>query len=74
MKADLSDKEAWDLSAFINSRPRPVRHFKQDWPDISLKPADDPFGPFADNYPSRQHKFGPFLPIIRARTDLAKHQ
>jgi len=73
-KAELSDKEAWDLSAFINSRPRPVGHFNQDWPDISLKPVDHPFGPFADSYPSRQHKFGPFLPIVRARTDRSQHQ
>ena len=72
-KKGLSDKEAWDLSAFINSQARPVRRFKEDWPDISLKPVDDPFGPFADNYPSRQHKFGPFLPIVRARADLAQH-
>ena len=73
-KEELSDKEAWDLSAFINSQPRPVRHFRQDWPDISLKPVDYPFGPFADGYPSRQHKFGPFLPIEQARTEGPQHQ
>jgi thiosulfate dehydrogenase len=72
-KADLSDKEAWDLSAFLNSQPRPVRNFRQDWPDISLKPVDYPFGPYADSYPSLQHKFGPFLPIVRARADRSNH-
>jgi thiosulfate dehydrogenase len=73
-KAELSDKEAWDLSAFINSQPRPVKHFRRDWPDISLKPVDHPFGPFADGYPSRQHKFGPFLPIVHDRTARLQHQ
>ena len=73
-KAGLSDKEAWDLSAFINSQPRPERRFERDWPDISLKPVDDPIGPFADSYSSRQHKFGPFLPIVRGRADRLKHQ
>jgi len=72
-KDGLSDKEAWDLSAFINSQPRPVKYFKEDWPDISLKPVDYPFGPFADSYPARQHKFGPFLPIVRGRNGRSQH-
>jgi thiosulfate dehydrogenase len=66
-KPQLSAEEAWDLSAFINSQPRPVKAFTQDWPDISLKPVDHPFGPFADSFGAVQHKFGPFLPIVRAR-------
>jgi len=73
-KEGLSDKEAWDLSAFINSQPRPERRFERDWPDVSLKPVDDPFGPFADSYSIRQHKFGPFLPIVRGRSDRSRHQ
>jgi thiosulfate dehydrogenase len=73
-KEGLSDKEAWDLSAFINSQPRPERRFERDWPDVSLKPVDDPFGPFADSYPTLQHKFGPFLPIVRGQSDRLKHQ
>ena len=73
-KAELSDEEAWDLSAFINSQPRPIKHFRRDWPDISLKPVDHPFGPFADGYPSRQHKFGPFLPMVQARTARQLHR
>ncbi|MDO6429778.1 c-type cytochrome [Flavitalea sp. BT771] len=72
-RTELQDDEAWDLSAFINSQPRPVGHFRQDWPDISLKPVDHPFGPFADGFPSRQHKFGPFLPMVQARTARLQH-
>ena len=65
-KKELTDEEAWDLSAFINSQPRPVKNFPGDWPDISLKPVDHPFGPFIDSYPPPMHKFGPFPPIMQA--------
>lgn len=62
----LSDTEAWDVAAFINSRPRPQKIFPGDWPDISRKPFDHPFGPYADSFPESQHKYGPFLPIKAA--------
>lgn len=66
-KPQLTAEESWDLAAFIDSQPRPTRTFPRDWPDISLKPVDHPFGPFADSFGSEQHKFGPFLPIVRDR-------
>lgn len=59
----LSDEEAWDVAAFANSQPRPHKVGKGDWPDISKKPIDSPFGPYADQFPEKQHKFGPFQPI-----------
>jgi len=59
----LSDEEAWDVAAFVNSQPRPAKKFPKDWPDISKKPIDHPFGPFADEFPESQHKYGPFKPI-----------
>jgi thiosulfate dehydrogenase len=63
----LSDEEAWDVAAFVNSQPRPSKFFKEDWPDISKKPVDHPFGPFADGFSEEQHKYGPFKPILEAR-------
>lgn len=61
----LSDAEAWDLAAFVNTQPRPMHPFLQtDWPKIEKKPFDHPFGPFADSFPEFQHKFGPFGPIV----------
>lgn len=64
----LSDEEAWDLAAFVNSQPRPVfKGQEEDWPDISKKPFDHPFGPYADSFSEQQHKYGPFLPIIQAK-------
>ncbi len=63
----LTDEEAWDVAAFVNSQPRPSKIFKEDWPDISKKPFDHPFGPYADSFSEQQHKYGPFKPIIEAR-------
>jgi thiosulfate dehydrogenase len=63
----LTNEEAWDVAAFVNSQPRPSKIFKEDWPDISKKPVDHPFGPFADGFDEEQHKYGPFKPIADAR-------
>ena len=62
-KPQLSDEEAWDLAAFINSRPRPGKDLRNDWPNLASKPVDHPFGPYADSFSEKQHKFGPFKPI-----------
>ena len=57
----LSDEEAWDVAAFVNSQPRPKHPFlATDWPKIEKKPFDHPFGPYADSFPESQHKYGPF--------------
>ena len=63
----LGDEEAWDVAAFVNSMPRPVMDLSGDWPDISVKPIDHPFGPFADEFSESQHKYGPFRPIKKSR-------
>jgi thiosulfate dehydrogenase len=68
----LTNEEAWDVAAFVNSQSRPSRVFKEDWPDISKKPIDHPFGPFADGFSEEQHKYGPFKPIKQAREEQAK--
>lgn len=62
----LSDEDAWDVAAFICSMPRPVKKFRADWPDISKKPIDLPFGPYTDSFPEIQHKYGPFIEIADA--------
>ena len=69
-KPRLSDAQAWDVAAFINAQPRPEKSFREDWPDVTKKPVDHPFGPFADSFPAHQHKYGPFAPIEAAQ---AKH-
>lgn len=64
----LTDEEAWDVAAYINSMPRPHKTFRGDWPDISTKPFDHPFGPYADNYSEQQHKLGPFVSIKKTKS------
>lgn len=59
----LTDEEAWDVAAFVNTQPRPRKDFKKDWPNIAGKPVDYPFGPYADSFSEMQHKYGPFQPI-----------
>jgi thiosulfate dehydrogenase len=51
----------------VNSKPRPSKDLSKDWPNISKKPIDHPFGPYADGFTEVQHKYGPFKPIIEAR-------
>lgn len=63
----LTDEESWDVAAFVNSRPRPSKDLSKDWPNISKKPIDHPFGPYTDGFTEQEHKFGPFKPIIEAR-------
>lgn len=63
----LSNEEAWDVAAYIESLPRPVRQFPGDWPDLTTKPFDHPFGPYADTFSEQQHKYGPFGAIQAAK-------
>ena len=73
----LTDEEAWDVAAFVVSQKRPHINVPKDWPDISKKPVDHPFGPYADNFSEQQHKYGPFKPIAdeqKKREDAAKQK
>ncbi len=63
----LTDEQAWDLAAFVNSQPRPHKDQARDWKNISQKPIDFPFGPYSDVFTENQHKYGPFKPIAAAR-------
>lgn len=63
----LSDEEAWDVAAFVNSQPRPHKDQSKDWQDIRQKPVDFPFGPYADQFSQQQHKYGPYAPIAAVR-------
>ncbi len=60
----LTDEEAWDVAAFVNTKYHPPKDLSGDWLIIIKKPYDYPFGPFADNqFPASQHKYGPYEPI-----------
>lgn len=66
----LTDEEAWDIAAYVNSMPRPEMNLEKDWPNILEKPPDYPFGPFIDTFNTEQHKYGPFKPILEYQQKL----
>lgn len=61
---DLTDDEAYDVAAFVNSHERPQRaNLELDFPDLTKKRIDSPYPPYADDFPIEQHRLGPFKPI-----------
>lgn len=64
----LSDKEALDVAAFVNStqHKRPVKK-GDDYPNEKQKPIDHFQGPYDDPFSAFQHKYGPFQPIVDYR-------
>ncbi len=60
----LTNEEAWDVSAFINTKYHPYKDLSGDWPITIKKPYDYPFGPYPENqFSANDHKYGPFAPI-----------
>jgi thiosulfate dehydrogenase len=67
LNPQLSVEQAWDVAAFVLSQPRPKKAgLDKDFPDLLKKPVDTPYGPYADGFSERQHKYGPFAPIRAA--------
>ncbi len=57
----LTDEEAYDVAAYINSHARPEKANKEkDYPDLSKKPKDCGYGPYDDHISQQQHKYGPY--------------
>jgi thiosulfate dehydrogenase len=68
----LSDADAYDVAAYINSLDRPAKaNLEKDFPIKMQKPVDAPYGPYVDGFPAEQHKFGPFGPIRAKLRELA---
>lgn len=67
----LTQEESWDVAAYIVSQPRPAFAGRdKDFPNLLQKPADTPYGPYADGFTQKQHQFGPFGPIEAALAKL----
>lgn len=67
----LSDDEAFDVAAYVLSKPRPVKtHLDKDFPARWNKPIDAAFPPYVDGASADQHKYGPFPPLA----DLARER
>ena len=50
---DLTDDEAFDVAAYVNSQPRPeMPNLANDYPDRALKPIDNGYGPYARQFPA----------------------
>jgi thiosulfate dehydrogenase len=68
LKTMLTDEQAWDVAAYVNSRERPVKDYSGDYAtNLSKKPFDFPFPPYADSLSQEQHKFGPFNDMASAK-------
>jgi len=66
--AVLTDEQAFDVAAFINSQPRPVKSkLEADFPARENKPVDAAFPPYTPGFSAEQHKYGPWQPILAAR-------
>lgn len=64
LNPQLTPEQAWDVAAYVLSQPRPKRAgLDKDFPDLLDKPVDAPYGPYADKFSEKQHKYGPFGPI-----------
>lgn len=69
----LTDDEAYDVAAYINSLDRPVMPgTDKDWLDLSKKPVDCPYPPYADGFSLDQHRYGPFKQISEAKKKTGK--
>lgn len=60
----LTNEEAWDVAAYVNSQPHPYKDLHNDWQRIASKPVDYPFGPYADHFSETEHKYGPY-PVMQ---------
>lgn len=68
INAVLTDEQAFDVAAYVNSQPRPVKsNLKADFPARKNKPVDAAFAPYTPGFSAEQHKFGPWQPILAAR-------
>lgn len=61
----LTDEQAWDVAAYVNSQPHPkYKGQSKDYLKLSDKPLDYPFGPYADTFSEKEHKYGPYKRMI----------
>lgn len=64
----LTDEQAFDVAAYINSQARPEKaNLDADFPARKNKPVDAAFAPYRTGFSAEQHKYGPFKPIVAAR-------
>ena len=68
VNAVLTDEQAFDVAAYVNSQPRPIKgNLQADFPARKNKPVDAAFPPYTPGFSAEQHKYGPWQPIQAAR-------
>jgi len=61
-----NDDEAFDVIAFVLSKPRPVKaHLEADFPARWNKPIDAAFPLYMLGASADQHRYGPFAPLAQ---------
>lgn len=66
----LTLEEAYDVSAYMLSQPRPVKaNLEKDFPARWNKPVDAAFPPYLLADPD-QHKYGPFPPLVKKQQEM----
>ncbi len=64
----LTDEQSFDVAAYVNSQPRPIKaNTEADFPARKNKPVDAAFAPYTPGFSAEQHKYGPWQPIQAAR-------
>ena len=68
----LNDDEAYDVAAFMLSKPRPIKsHLDADFPARWNKPIDAAFAPYLRGATADQHRYGPFPPLAEKQRQMA---
>lgn len=71
----LTPEEAWDVAAYMVSKPRPHKSgAEKDFPDLLQKPVDAAYGPYADGFSQAQHKYGPWAAIREKLKEIGKEK
>ena len=69
----LTDDEAYDVAAFMLSKPRPIKaNLEADFPARWNKPIDAAFPPYMLGATADQHRYGPFPPLAEKQRQLAE--
>jgi thiosulfate dehydrogenase len=71
----LNDDQAYDVTAFMLSKPRPVKaNLEADFPARWNKPIDAAFPPYMLGATSDQHRYGPFPPLAEKQRQMAEQR
>ena len=67
----LSDDDAYDVAAYMLSKPRPEKaNLEADFPARWNKPVDSAFPPYLLGAPADQHRFGPLPPLVAKQKEM----